>query len=185
MKIGYSRVSTHDQSTDLQNDALNKAGCEMLFTDEGASGAAKNRRGLDEALNALKAGDTFIVWRLDRLGRSLPHLINLVSELGGRGVEFVSLTEHIDTTTAGGKLVFHMMGALAEFERSLIVERTNAGLAAARKRGKRLGRPPVLSPEQLHHAKQAIAGGETVTGMASILGVDRKTLSRALNKTPL
>lgn len=182
MKIGYARVSTGDQSLDLQTDALTAAGCATLFSDKGISGSAESRPGLNDALAALSQGDVLTVWRLDRLGRSLPHLIHLVNELGGRGVEFVSLSEHIDTTTAGGKLVFHMMGALAEFERSLMVERTKAGIAAARKRGKRVGRPLALSPEQLQHARSAIEAGETIGGMASVLEVDRKTLSRALNK---
>ena len=182
MKIGYARVSTDDQSLNLQTDALTAAGCETLFSDKGISGTAESRPGLNDALAALSQGDVLTVWRLDRLGRSLPHLIHLVNELGGRGVEFVSLSEHIDTTTAGGKLVFHMMGALAEFERSLMVERTKAGIAAARKRGKRVGRPLALSPEQLQHARSAIEAGETIGGMASVLEVDRKTLSRALNK---
>ena len=182
MKIGYARVSSGDQSIDLQTDALTAAGCEKLYSDHGVSGSTESRPGLDNAIANLAQGDVLTVWRLDRLGRSLSHLINLVNELGERGIGFVSLSEHIDTTTAGGKLVFHMMGALAEFERSLIVDRTKAGIAAARRRGKRVGRPPSLSPEQLQHARSAIEGGETIAGMASILEVDRKTLSRALNK---
>src|SRR4051812_6294284 len=127
MQIGYARVSTVDQNPALQQDALKAAGCEKIFADE-VSGSVTARRGLDRALAALKPGDTLVVWKLDRLGRSLSHLVNLIAELGARGVSFRSLSDPIDTTNAGGRLVLHIMGALAEFERSVIVERTQAGI---------------------------------------------------------
>ena len=136
MLTGYARVSTHDQTLNLQQDALQKEGCTKIFTDT-ASGAKTERKGLDEALSYVRSGDTFVVWRLDRLGRSLPHLISTMTDLEERGIGFKSLTENIDTTTSGGKLIFHIFGALAEFERNLIRERTQAGLTAARERKKR------------------------------------------------
>src|SRR6266487_3104650 len=142
MLIGYARVSTHDQNLDLQLDALRKAGCDArhIYTDT-ISGAKTERKGLENALDHLRAGDTLVVWRLDRLGRTLKQLIELINDLNSREVGFRSLQENIDTTTSGGKLVFHIFGALAEFERDIIRERTQAGLAAARARGKTGGRP--------------------------------------------
>ena len=140
MKIGYVRVSKHEQNEYLQIDALKKEGCEKWFTDK-ITGTRFDRKGLDEALTYVRPGDTFVVWKLDRAGRSLKHLIELLSSLKERGIDFISLTEKIDTTTPGGKLIFHVMGALAEFERDLIRERTNAGLEAARSRGRKGGRP--------------------------------------------
>jgi len=182
MKIGYARVSTQDQNLDLQNDALKAAGCEKLFIDEGVSGAVKARSGLDAALLAVGEGDTLVVWKLDRLGRSLGFLIELIGELGEKGAGFIALQDGIDTTTSGGKLVFHIMGALAEFERDLVSERTTAGMAAARRRGKHLGRPSALTPAQVTHAKKSIEkGDETLSGMASMLGVHRNTLKRAIS----
>ena len=133
-KIGYARVSTHLQNKELQLDALKKAGCERIFTDE-ITGSKADRQGLNDALAFLRPGDTFIVWKMDRAGRSLMHLLTILKTLQEQGVGFVSLTENIDTTTPGGKLIFHLMGAIAEFERDLIRERTNAGLSAARARG--------------------------------------------------
>jgi DNA invertase Pin-like site-specific DNA recombinase len=147
-----ARVSTHEQTLALQQDALTKAGCTKLFTDT-ASGAKTERKGLDEALNYVRKGDTLVVWRLDRLGRSLPHLITTMTGLEERGIGFKSLTENIDTTTSGGKLIFHIFGALAEFERNLIRERTNAGLTAARERGRIGGRPKALTPRQIRIAQ--------------------------------
>lgn len=141
MFIGYARVSTDEQSVDLQIDALKRAGCERIFRDNDYSGALKSRPALDDALDYLEPGDTLVTWRLDRLGRSLSHLISLVADLERRGVAFRSLSEAIDTSTASGRLQFHMMGALAEFERALISERTKAGMAAARSRGVQFGRP--------------------------------------------
>ena len=140
MLIGYARVSTNDQNLDLQRDALEAAGCERLFTDT-ASGAKAERPGLKEALKECRKGDILVVWKLDRLGRSLPHLVETVRDLMAREVGFKSLQESIDTTTSAGKLIFHIFASLAEFERDLIRERTNAGLSAARARGRKGGRP--------------------------------------------
>jgi len=144
MFIGYARVSTHEQTLALQQDALGKAECGRVFTDT-ASGAKADRPGLGEALDFVRSGDTLVVWKLDRLGRSLPHLIETIAGLQERGIGFKSLTEQIDTTTSGGKLIFHVFAALAEFERDVIRERTQAGLAAARARGRTGGRPPSSS----------------------------------------
>jgi DNA invertase Pin-like site-specific DNA recombinase len=144
MLIGYARVSTHEQTLNLQQEALEKAGCNKIFTDT-ASGAKTERIGLEEALSYVRKGDTLVVWCLDHLGRSLPHLSTTMTHLEERGIGFKSLTENIDTTTSGGKLIFHIFGALAEFERNLIKERTQAGLVAARARGKKGGRPTVIT----------------------------------------
>ena len=141
MLIGYARVSTDEQSVALQIDALELAGCGRIFTDSGFSGVLRSRPALDDALACVQAGDTLVAWRLDRLGRSLSHLIALVGDLEKRGIAFKSLSDAIDTSTPSGRLQFHMLGALAEFERSLISERTKAGMAAVRVRGVRLGRP--------------------------------------------
>ena len=140
MLVGYARVSTHDQTLALQQDALERAGCDRIFADT-ASGATAERSGLEDALAFARPGDTLVVWKLDRLGRSLPHLIETIARLQERGIGFRSLTEQLDTTTSGGKLVFHIFGALAEFERDLIREHTQAGLLAARAQGRRGGRP--------------------------------------------
>lgn len=184
MKIGYARVSTEDQNLDLQLRALTEAGCERLFQDRGVSGIARRRPQLDRALAALEDGDVLVVWKLDRLGRSLSHLIEIVQSLRGVGVGFCSLTEAIDTTSASGRLIFHFMGALAEFERSLISERTRAGLLAARARGQALGRPKKLTPEQIAHARLLLedknAGPKAV---ARSLRVSRTTLYRALRES--
>lgn len=179
--IGYARVSTADQDPALQFDALHAAGCSPIF-DDTASGALEHRPGLDRALAELRAGDTLIVWRLDRLGRSLAHLLALVKALEGRGVAFRSLVDGIDTSTAAGRFVFHIFGALSEFERNLISERTNAGLAAARKRGAMIGRRRALTPMQLEHARVLLERGETATLVARSLGCDRSTLYRALSR---
>jgi DNA invertase Pin-like site-specific DNA recombinase len=185
MNIGYARVSTDDQQLHLQLDALATAGCTQIFHDEGISGAQVKRPGLDAALAVLTAGDVLVVWRLDRLGRSMSHLVSVVHTLGLRGVGFQSLREAINTTTAGGKLVFHIMGALAEFERALIAERSQAGMQAAKLRGQHLGRPRKLTWEQVAHAARMVREGtETVSGMASLYGVDRVTLHRALKRGP-
>jgi DNA invertase Pin-like site-specific DNA recombinase len=182
MKIGYARVSTDDQNLDLQMDALNKAGCERIFTAHGVSGATIEREGLSQAIAAIGRGDVLVVWKLDRLGRSLSFLIELIEKMKNDGAGFESVSDGIDTTTAGGKLVFHIMGALAEFERSLISERSKAGMQAARRRGKHIGRPHKLSREQISHAAQMVQEGrETVSGMAGLLNVDRTTLYRALS----
>jgi DNA invertase Pin-like site-specific DNA recombinase len=147
MRIGYARVSTHEQNLDSQTDVLNKAGCQKIFIDK-VSGVAAARPGIDETFSHLRQGDTLVVWRLDRLGRSLKNLIELVSKLEEMQVGFQSLQESVDTTSTGGRLVFHIFGALAEFERGLIQERTKAGLAAARARGRKGGRPKVLNEKQ-------------------------------------
>lgn len=181
MKIGYARVSTDEQSLDLQRHALEVAGCAVVYEDRGISGAAADRPGLAAALARLRPGDVLVVWKLDRLGRSLFKLIEFLDGLGRTGAGFASLSEAIDTTTAGGRLVFHMLGALSEFERSLIAERTKAGMAAAKRRGQHVGRPHKLSPQQLAKARAMLASGaETRARVASLLGVDEKTLRRAL-----
>lgn len=178
--IGYARVSTADQDPALQHDALQSAGCVKVFTDH-ASGALDSRPQLDRLLDQLRPKDTVVVWRLDRLGRSLRHLIAIVDDFHEKGVGLRSLTESIDTTTAGGKLVFSIFGALAEFERELIRERTNAGLAAARARGRRGGRPPVMTADKIKVARQMYQAGEhTVEAIAETLGVSRKTIYRHL-----
>jgi len=179
MTIGYARVSTDEQNLDLQRQALTAAGCETIYEDRGISGAAPIRPGLDQALQAVQPGDVLTVWKLDRLGRSLPHLIHIIDGLGKAGAGFASLSENIDTTTAGGQLVFHMMGALAEFERSLIGERTRAGMQAAKRRGKQVGRPPGLSAAQLSHARELRNEGRTLSEIAELTGVHPRTVSRA------
>jgi DNA invertase Pin-like site-specific DNA recombinase len=179
MLIGYARVSTHEQTLNLQRDALAKAGCNKIFTDT-ASGARTERKGLDEALNFLRKGDTLVVWRLDRLGRSLPHLISTMTDLEERGIGFKSLTENIDTTTSGGKLIFHIFGALAEFERNLIKERTQAGLTAARARGKRGGRPKALTVQKRSIAKELYDTGHPVMDICRTLKISRASLYRAI-----
>jgi DNA invertase Pin-like site-specific DNA recombinase len=155
--IGYARVSTTDQTLHLQQDALKQAGCSKIFTDT-ASGAKAERKGLEDALSYVRTGDILVVWRLDRLGRSLQHLIDTIAELQTRSIGFRSLTEQIDTTTSGGKLIFHILGALAEFERDLIRERTQAGLQAARARGNFGGRPKTLSPKKIAMLQALYAG---------------------------
>lgn len=180
MFIGYSRVSTTDQSLDLQNDELQKAGCEKIFSDT-ASGAKTERLGLAEALSYAREGDILVVWKLDRLGRSLPHLIETVQKLQERGVGFKSLRECIDTTSTGGKLVFHIFGALAEFERELIRERTKAGLTSARARGRIGGRPKALDESKAQIARSLHADQKTsISQICKTLGVSRATLYRHL-----
>jgi DNA invertase Pin-like site-specific DNA recombinase len=154
MLIGYARVSTDDQKTSLQLDELNKAGCEKIFQDEGYSGAKFKRPGLTNLLEHMRKGDTVVVWKLDRLGRGLRDLIELMNTFESKGIGFKSITEGIDTTTTTGRLVFHIFASLAEFERELIKERTMAGLKAARARGKLGGRPPKISPEQKEMIKK-------------------------------
>jgi DNA invertase Pin-like site-specific DNA recombinase len=181
--VGYARVSTADQNPDLQRDALAAAGCARVFEDE-ASGARADRPGLGQALDYVRDGDTLVVWKLDRLGRSLPHLIETVGSLAARGVGFRSLTEAIDTTTPGGRLVFHLFGALGEFERDLIRERTRAGLAAAAAaRGRKGGRKPVATPERIDRARAMIARGLTVREAAVRLRIGKTALYAALRET--
>lgn len=177
--IGYARVSTDEQNLGMQLDALCAAGCDRIEQDRGVSGSATCRPGLDRALGALQPGDTLVVWKLDRLGRSLAHLIETVADLGERGVAFRSLTDPVDTTTAAGQLIFHIFGALAEFERKLIRERTTAGLAAARKRGVRLGRRPSLKPEQAALARRLRDEGQSLREIGRQLGVSRMAIDRA------
>jgi len=180
--VGYARVSTLDQNADLQEDALSEAGCVKVFTDK-ASGAQADRPQLDAALSYLRDGDVLVVWRLDRLGRSLKHLITVVSDLEDRGVGFRSLTESMDTTTPAGKLIFHVFAALAEFERNLIRERTKSGLDAARARGRKGGRKPSLSPKKIEVARKMYADGDsTVAEIARVLGVSRATIYRHLGE---
>jgi DNA invertase Pin-like site-specific DNA recombinase len=182
MRFGYARVSTSDQTLALQRDALTGAGCEKLFTDQGVSGSAIKRPGLARALKALQAGDTLVVWKLDRLGRSLSHLVQIMAEFGERGIEFESLTEKIDTTSATGRLVLHIAAVFSEFERSLITERTRAGIAAAKKRGQKFGRKPSMSPEQVTHARKLIEGGEAPDKVAASFKIHRSTLFAHLKK---
>ena len=180
MLIGNARVSTQDQTLDLQTDALMKAGCEKIFNDT-TSGAKSERPGLQDAMNHLRAGDTLVVWRLDRLGRSLKHLIATITDLSDKDIGFRSLQENMDTTTSGGKLIFHIFGALAEFEREVIKERTNAGLQAARARGRLGGRPKLqsLDPKKIAHARKLYADRTmTVQEICDTLHMGRSTLYR-------
>ncbi|PYE88055.1 recombinase family protein [Phyllobacterium leguminum] len=156
--LGYARISTSEQNLDLQIAALQAACCDQILTDEGFSGADFSRPGLAKVLRALHRGDTLVVWRIDRLGRSLFELLKLIRDLNERGVEFRSLSENLDTSTSAGRLLLHVLASMAEFERSLISERTKAGMAAARARGSRIGRRPAMTPEQLIAAKAAIEG---------------------------
>jgi DNA invertase Pin-like site-specific DNA recombinase len=180
MLIGYARVSTQDQTLDLQTDALKQAGCEKLFTDT-ISGTKSERPGLQEAMNHLRAGDTLVVWRLDRLGRTLKHLIATITDLNDKGIGFKSLQENMDSTTSGGKLIFHIFGALAEFEREVIKERTVAGLQAARARGRLGGRPRMqsLDPKKIALARKLYEDGNTpVKEICETLHLGRSTLYR-------
>jgi DNA invertase Pin-like site-specific DNA recombinase len=178
MKIGYARISTVEQNLNLQTDALERAGCEKIFTDT-ASGSIHARKGLIDAVEFCRSGDALVVWKLDRLGRSLKHLIDTINYLQAKGVEFVSLQESVDTGTSGGKLVFHVFGALAEFERELIRERTLAGLKAARDRGSKNGRPKKLTKQQIRIAKKLMDDKETnVVEITKTMKVSRSTLYR-------
>lgn len=180
MFVGYARVSTQDQNPALQLDALKAVGCERVFTEK-ASSAQRDRSELAAALAYMREGDSLVVWKLDRLARSLPQLIETVARLDDAGIGLRSLTEAIDTSTAGGKLIFHIFGALAEFERSLIRERTRAGLKAARDRGRKGGRPPALSAADLAAAKAMLSDPAiTVTEIAKRLNVSPATLYRHL-----
>lgn len=184
MKIGYARVSTYEQNLALQVDALTAAGCEKVFEDH-VSGAKRSRPGFDEALSHLRKGDTLVVWRLDRLGRSLKHLIEIITLLDEREVGFQSLQESVNTTTSGGRLIFHLFSALAEFERHLIQERTQAGLAAARARGRTGGRPKALNEKQqawlyrLYDEKK-----HTIPEICKLVGVSKSTLYAYIRQRP-
>lgn len=178
MFIGYARVSTEDQHLHLQTDALKNAGCDKIFTDE-MSGAKSERPGLDEALTFMRQGDTLVVWRLDRLGRSLKDLIERVDELKKRQVEFRSLTENIDTSSSGGKFMFHVFSALAEFERDLIRERTMAGLKAARARGRLGGRPVKMTDKDIQVASKLMSDPDmSISDICRTLRISRTTLYR-------
>jgi len=183
MLIGYARVSTEDQNLGLQLDALAHAGCERIYQDEGISGAATDRRALNDALAALAPGDVLVTWKLDRLGRSLAHLISITTRLEAEGIGFRSLSEAIDTTTASGRLLFHVMGALAEFERALISERTRAGMAAAKARGQHLGRERKVRDEDALWAHEAIVSGRlSQEEVCRTLDVSVPTLYRTLQR---
>lgn len=175
--VGYARVSTGNQRLDMQLDALKASGCTRVYTDT-ASGALSARPGLDQALAELDEGDTLVVWRLDRLGRSLPHLVATIDTLAKRGVNLKSLHEAIDTTSPTGRLMVHLIASLAEFERELTVERTIAGLEAAKARGASLGRPTVWTPQRAEAAAALLAAGATVTQVAHALGISRATVYR-------
>jgi DNA invertase Pin-like site-specific DNA recombinase len=181
MLIGYARVSTNEQTLDLQKDALEKIGCTKIYSDV-VSGAKAERKGLEEALEYVRAGDTLVVWRLDRLGRSLKHLIETITRLNNRKIGFKSITENIDTTTSGGKLIFHIFGALAEFERDIIRERTNAGLTAARARGRLGGRPKahtLNTPKKVALAQSLYENkNNTIEEICKTLHISRATLYR-------
>lgn len=180
MLVGYARVSTSQQDTALQRDALNAAGCERIY-EEKASGAQRDRPQLMAALDVMRAGDTLVCYRMDRVARSLRQLIETVEDLEARGIGFKSLNEQIDTTSAGGKLVFHIFGALSEFERSLIRSRTMAGLEAARERGRVGGRPKRIDDDKLKVAKTLLANSDmTVADIAGQIGVSPATLYRYL-----
>jgi DNA invertase Pin-like site-specific DNA recombinase len=179
MLIGYARVSTQDQSLNLQIDALEKVGCSKIFSDI-ISGAKAERKGLDEALNYVRQEDTLVVWKLDRLGRSSPHLIETVNNLKNRKVGFKSLTEDIDTTSPGGKLVFHVFGAVAEFVLDITRERTRAGLQAARARGRKGGRPKALTGKKLSIAQDLYDRRHPIAEICQTLKISRATLYRAL-----
>ncbi|MDU1181658.1 MAG: recombinase family protein [Citrobacter sp.] len=182
MLIGYVRVSTNDQNTALQRNALDSAGCELIFEDK-MSGKSADRPSLKKLLRTLSEGDTLIVWKLDRLGRSMRNLVTLIEELRDRGINFRSLTDSIDTSTPMGRFFFHVTGALAEMERELIVERTRAGLAAARAEGRIGGRRPKLTPDQWAQAGGLIAAGETRQRVAIIFDVGISTLYKKFPAT--
>lgn len=179
-RIGYARVSTTDQHLGLQRDALQAAGCERIFEDHGVSGGESRRCGLSGVLRVLRKGDVLVVWRLDRLGRSVGHLVQIIGRLQKRQIGFHSVTENIETESAGGRMVFHVLAAMAEFERSIIRERTVAGIAAARARGQQHGRKRSLTDEQCLAAFEDIGSGEPWDRVASRLHVHPRTLKRAI-----
>lgn len=179
MLIGYARVSTGDQSLALQIDALKAAGCEMVFEDQ-MTGASVVRPGLEKAFSHLRKGDTLVVWKLDRLGRTVKGLVEMVEVLQGKGVEFRSLTDSIDTSTSAGRFFFHVMAALAQMERELVRERTQAGLSAARARGRVGGRKAKVDESKKKAAKRMLESGMTATEVARTIGVSRATLYRSL-----
>ena len=181
MKIGYIRVSDFEQTQNLQIDALKAANCDVIYADHGISGSKVKRKGLTEVFDALKKGDTLIVWKLDRLGRSTIHLLLMLDELRKKGIDFVALTQGIDTTTSIGRMLFGQLAVFAEFEREQIRERTKAGMAAAKARGKHVGRPRKLTAKQVKKATQLIGSQEqSLKSMAKVLNVSSLTLSRAM-----
>lgn len=180
MIYGYARVSTGEQSPALQLTALKNVGCTSVFRDNGLSGKNMHRPGLKRCLKALASGDTLTVWKMDRLARSLKDLIGILDDLKERGIEFVSLTEKIDTTTPTGRVMWQMIGAFAEWERSMISERTQAGLKEARRRGVKFGPKEKLNSQQVLRAKALVANGEKVSDVAKLYNVGRATLYRAL-----
>ena len=177
MLIGYARVSTQDQNLTLQKEALEKSGCEKIF-DDAMTGSRSDRPGLNKAIEHLRKGDTLVVWKLDRLGRSIKHLIELVEPLSEKGIHFKSLTDSIDTSTPSGRFFFHVMASLAEMERDLIRERTQAGLEAARKQGKVGGRPKKMTESKKASAKQLLESGMSHKDVASSLDISKTTLYR-------
>lgn len=179
MQVGYARVSTKDQNLALQQEALNKAGCEKIYEDR-VSGNKTARQGLDLALEVLREGDSLVVWKLDRLGRNVKDLVSLVGELENQGIHFKSLTDNIDTSTTSGRFFFHVMASLAQMERELLVERTHAGLEAARKRGRVGGRKRTMTDSKLAAAKRLLSDGVPPKDVAMDLGVSIPTLYRWL-----
>lgn len=179
MQVGYARVSTKDQNLDLQHEALNKSGCEKIYDDR-VSGVKTVRQGLDLALEVLREGDSLVVWKLDRLGRNVKDLVTLVGELEKQGIHFKSLTDNIDTSTTSGRFFFHVMASLAQMERELLVERTHAGLEAARKRGRVGGRKRSMTDSKLTAAKRLLADGVPPKDVAMDLGISIPTLYRWL-----
>jgi DNA invertase Pin-like site-specific DNA recombinase len=176
MMIGYARVSTLEQHLALQLDALKAAGCEKTFSDNGVSGVAVNKPGLAAALDFARRGDTLVIWRLDRLSRNLGHLFEIVRDFEARGFDFQSLLENIDTASPSGRLFFHMMGALAQFQLDALKERTLAGIVAARGHGKRIGRPPTISDDEWAAIKDLLATGGRVSAIATARGVTRQAI---------
>ncbi|MGF7213051.1 DNA invertase Pin-like site-specific DNA recombinase [Skermanella aerolata] len=181
MLVGYGRVSTQDQNSELQEDALRAAGCDRLFIEKVSSGK-KDRPQLAAVLDYVREGDTLVVWRLDRLARSLHQLIETVEDLEKRGIALKSITEAIDTGTPGGRLVFHIFGSIAEFERAIIRERTKAGLVAAKARGRSGGRPAKLVGERAEHARNLLGSGSSVSAVARSMGVSRAAVHRAMER---
>lgn len=180
-KIGYVRVSDREQTEDLQIDALKLVGCDVIYGDHGVSGAIRTRKGLEDLLTSLKPGDTLCVWKLDRLGRSTIHLLQMLDDLRKRGIDFQAITQGIDTTTAVGRMLYGQLAVFAEFEREQISERTKAGMRAAKARGKHIGRPRKLTGEQVTEASKHLETGErTISAMAKSYSVSNATLSRAL-----
>ena len=184
MLIGYARISTHDQNLDLQNDALKKAGCNKIFQDV-CQGKNFERKGLFEAIDYMRKGDCLVVWKLDRLGRSLKDLLKTINGIHDKGVGFKSLQEEINTTTSSGKLTFHIFGALAEFEKDIIRDRTMAGLKAARARGRLGGRPSIMNPKKIKMAKTLMANNEnSIREICKTLKISRTTLYRHVKPVP-